>query len=277
MDDIHQAKATRSPQQIYQLVLEVSNRSTSFLCQLPWFLRLDGDKLRLAELARERPYTTQQRAILLYGIYSRLGRLHRPFVTRGITDPGFLKSYETGIECAENLLTISRMTTQGQLDMFGRSHSFDQHSFNAMILLALDVMAHPNLERSERRRGELIDMCSLLKDKHMQLGQPATGLSRAIELLLEMVQNPKIHQTRGATDKGSHFSSNSVQAKDDKVVAEGDVSLLSEAPFQMSWMDESFQSFCDQDYNILFDNLQENLSDLGHVFWDGSMESEGVT
>ncbi|KAJ5152890.1 uncharacterized protein N7482_009368 [Penicillium canariense] len=178
-------------QTVYQLVLGISERYMSFLNELPWFLRLDEETpTKHAELATQRPYITRQRAVLLYGLYSRLGRLHRPFVSRGFTDPHYATSHQIGIECAEKLLQIRRMTAVGNICAFGGSHSVDQHSFNAMLLLTIDVMARPQLEISHRRRRDIIEMCHLLRDDHMRVGRPRDGISRAVGLLLEIVQSP---------------------------------------------------------------------------------------
>ncbi|KAI2823153.1 transcriptional regulator family: Fungal Specific TF [Aspergillus niger] len=264
MDTIQQAKTTRPLQPIYPLILDISNRYMSFLDELPWFFQLEGNEAKLAELVQERPYVTQQRAVLLYGIYSRLGRLHRPFVSQGISDPMFAASYKTGIECAEKLLRIRQVMPHGRLGIFGRSQSVDQHTFNAMLVLTIDVVAHPGLPDSERRRCEVTEICHLLKDKHTRPGQPSSGISRATQLLLKIVQAPhRQHAKEGIKDTAQIFSE-TAQTKDDQVPLNSYASLApdeltrEDASSQMAWSDECF-SYHGQSINALFGELRESL------------------
>ncbi|KAI2929309.1 transcriptional regulator family: Fungal Specific TF [Aspergillus niger] len=282
MDTIQQAKTTRPLQPIYPLILDISNRYMSFLDELPWFFRLEGNEAKLAELVQERPYVTQQRAVLLYGIYSRLGRLHRPFVSQGISDPMFSASYKTGIECAEKLLRIRQVMPHGRLGIFGRSQSVDQHTFNAMLVLTIDVVAHPGLPDSERRRCEVTEICHLLKDKHTRPGQPSSGISRATQLLLKIVQAPhRQHAKEGIKDTAQIFSE-TAQTKDDQVPLNSYASLApdeltrEDASSQMAWSDECF-SYHGQSINALFGELRESLSGQSNGSWQGYFNWEDLS
>ncbi|KAL2856528.1 hypothetical protein BJY01DRAFT_231367 [Aspergillus pseudoustus] len=258
-----QLSTSPSPQPMYQLVLDISDRYTSFLNDLPWFFGLDGDEVKCAELAEKQPYISHQRAALLYGIYSRHGRLHRPFVTRGIADPAFRPSYKIGIECAEKILQIRRMTVhQGQLDMFGRSQSVDQHTFNAMLLLAIDIIAHPNLPDSERRRADVIEICHILKDKQTRLGQPSNnGISRAVQLLLDIVQNPNTRHLKHRVDNTPQRFSRTAQLTNDHMFPDLSPFLTSDEPTmqklcQTAWVDECFSGSHGQSINAGFFNWE---------------------
>ncbi|KAI2846225.1 transcriptional regulator family: Fungal Specific TF [Aspergillus niger] len=282
MDTIQQAKTTRPLQPIYPLILDISNRYMSFLDELPWFFQLEGNEAKLAELVQERPYVTQQRAVLLYGIYSRLGRLHRPFVSQGISDPMFAASYKTGIECAEKLLRIRQVMPHGRLGIFGRSQSVDQHTFNAMLVLTIDVVAHPGLPDSERRRCEVTEICHLLKDKHTRPGQPSSGISRATQLLLKIVQAPhRQHAKEGIKDTAQIFSE-TAQTKDDQVPLNSYASLApdeltrEDASSQMAWSDECF-SYHGQSINALFGELRESLSGQSNGSWQGYFNWEDLS
>lgn len=282
MDTLHYAKTMCPSQPIYRLVLDISDRYLSFVDELPWFFRLDGDEVKCAELAQSRPYVRQQCAVLLYGIYSRLGRLHRPFVTRGIADPAFSTSYKIGIECAEKLLRIRRMTAQGQLDIFGRSRSVDQHSFNAMLLLTMDAISYPNLPNSMRRRCDIIEICHILKDKHIRLGQPANGISRAAQMLLEIILNPNRHHLKDGIDNTAQFFSNTTHGKDGATIPNLYTSLNSDesttdASHQMPWIDESLSSCRGQDTNTLFDELGDTACSPSDSSWKGFFNWEGLS
>ncbi|GKZ37792.1 hypothetical protein AbraIFM66950_009551 [Aspergillus brasiliensis] len=283
MDAIQHAQTTQPSQPIYPLILEISDKYMSFLKELPWFFRLEGeeeDETKRADLAKKQPYISHQRAVLLYGIYSRLGRLHRPFVTKGITDPGFAASYNIGIECAERLLRIRRMTAvhgSQLLDIFGRSQSVDQHTFNAMLLLTIDVMAHPNSPDSERRRADVIEICHILQDKHVKLGHPASGISRAVQMLLDIVRNsnrPHI-KDKDRIDSTGQVGSNTAQSMDSLVVPD-QCTMASEASYQMAWIDEFLSISDDQDMDTLFDELWGSYSETSIPSREGFLNWEGL-
>ncbi|CEL11222.1 hypothetical protein ASPCAL14325 [Aspergillus calidoustus] len=285
MDAMDHAKTmSPSPKAIYQLILDISDRYMSFLNELPWFFRLHGDEEKCAELAEKQPYISHQRAALLYGIYSRLGRLHRPFISKGITDPSFHASYKIGIECAEKLLQIRRMTVhQGRLDIFGRSQSVDQHTFNAMLLLTIEVMAHPKLPDSERRRADVIEICRLLQDKHTRLAQPSNnGIIRAVQLLLDIVRNPNTPLLKDRGDNTALVLSNSAQTKDGCMPPDLCTGLTSGEPtaetsHEMAWIDECLSGTHGQSINVVFDELRGSLSETSNLSWEGFFNWEGLS
>ncbi|OJZ90882.1 hypothetical protein ASPFODRAFT_124752 [Aspergillus luchuensis CBS 106.47] len=283
MDAIQHAKTTQPSQLIYPLILEISDKYMSFLRELPWFFRLEDeeDEPKRTDLTKKQPYISHQRAVLLYGIYSRLGRLHRPFVTKGIADPGFAGSYNIGIECAERLLRIRRMTAvhgSQLLDIFGRSQSVDQHTFNAMLLLTIDVMAHPNSPDSERRRADVIEICHILQDKHVRLGQPANGISRAVQMLLDIVRNsnrPHI-KDKDRIDSTGQVGSNTAQSMDSLVVPD-QCTMASEASYQTAWIDEFLSLSDEQVMDTLFDELWGSYSETGIPSREGFLNREGLS
>ncbi|RAK91970.1 hypothetical protein BO79DRAFT_140717 [Aspergillus costaricaensis CBS 115574] len=283
MDAIQYAKTTQPSQLIYPLILEISDKYMSFLRELPWFFRLEDeeDEAKRTDLTKKQPYISHQRAVLLYGIYSRLGRLHRPFVTKGIADPGFAGSYNIGIECAERLLRIRRMTAvhgSQLLDIFGRSQSVDQHTFNAMLLLTIDVMAHPNSPDSERRRADVIEICHILQDKHVRLGQPANGISRAVQMLLDIVRNsnrPHI-KDKDRIDSTGQVGSNTAQSMDSLVVPD-QCMMASEASYQTAWIDEFLSISDNQDMDTLFDELWGSYSETSIPSREGFLDREGLS
>ncbi|OJJ71099.1 hypothetical protein ASPBRDRAFT_128021 [Aspergillus brasiliensis CBS 101740] len=284
MDATQHAQNTQPSQPIYPLILEINDKYMSFLNNLPWFFRLEDEKedeAKHAELAEKQPYISHQRAVLLYGIYSRLGRLHRPFVTKGIADPSFAASYNIGIECAERLLRIRRMTAvhgSQLLDIFGRSQSVDQHTFNAMLLLTIDIMAHPNSPDSERRRADVIEICHILQDKHVRLGQPANGISRAVQMLLDIVRNsngPHLKR-KDRIDSTGRIVSDTAQSMDSLVVPD-QCTMASEASYQTAWIDEFLSISDDQDMDTLFDELWGSYSETSIPSREGFLNWEGLS
>ncbi|KAJ6153732.1 hypothetical protein N7470_006691 [Penicillium chermesinum] len=176
----------------YPLILRVTEKYTSLLSSLPPFFQSHNEDFSSQEvISRDRPYISRQRAILLYGLYSRLGRLHRPFMTLGITDKTFEISHQMGIHCAKMILELRNSMAEEDMCLFGRSHSVDQHSFIALVLLSIDIIARPDQEGVEAQRSEIMNTCRTLINKYQPGGQSSGGITRAIELLLDILHKSK--------------------------------------------------------------------------------------
>ncbi|KND92120.1 hypothetical protein TOPH_02908 [Tolypocladium ophioglossoides CBS 100239] len=175
----------------YELVVQLGDRLRSFQDSLPWFFRMDEQSMnQTAVLASHRPYIIRQKHVLLYGFYSRLGRLHRPFIARGLRDPDFSVSRTVAVSCAENLLRLRDMAEPGDLCPYVRSYSMDQHLFGALMLLAIDIMVDEDEARAQSRKNELMDTCTVLKEKQRSLNPSGNGVICAIDKLMGILQRP---------------------------------------------------------------------------------------
>ncbi|KAM6506368.1 hypothetical protein FSOLCH5_013354 [Fusarium solani] len=185
----------------YDQVLRMSSRYTDFMDRLPWFFCADEKSTaQAAVLASRRPYLLRQKFVLLYGIYSRIGRLHRPFLLRGTDEKEFFSvSHSLAIQCAERMIEIRRMVEPGDLCLHVHSHSMDQHSFSALLLLSMGILGEKDTELAQKRKADLLPICSMLKEKQGSLSRAGHGISAAIDRLVETLERPNLaHDWPGA-------------------------------------------------------------------------------
>ncbi|KAI8724310.1 hypothetical protein NCS52_00288800 [Fusarium sp. LHS14.1] len=185
----------------YDQVLRMSSRYTDFMDRLPWFFCADEKSTaQTAVLASRRPYLLPQKSVLLYGIYSRIGRLHRPFLLRGTDEKESLSvSHSLAIQCAERIIEIRRMVEPGDLCLHVHSHSMDQHSFSALLLLSMGILGEKDTELVQKRKANLLPICSMLKAKQGSLSRVGHGISAAIDRLVEILERPNLaHDWPGA-------------------------------------------------------------------------------
>ncbi|KAM6514354.1 hypothetical protein FALCPG4_015503 [Fusarium falciforme] len=193
----------------YDQVLRMSSRYTDFMDRLPWFFCADEKSTaQAAVLASRRPYLLRQKSVLLYGIYSRIGRLHRPFLLPGTDEKDFFSvSHSLAIQCAERMIEIRRMVEPGDLCLHVHSHSMDQHSFSALLLLSMGILGEKDTELAQKRKTNLLPICSMLKEKQGSLSRAGHGISAAIDRLVEILERPNTaHDWPGA-----HLDGRSIQ------------------------------------------------------------------
>ncbi|EED21190.1 conserved hypothetical protein [Talaromyces stipitatus ATCC 10500] len=144
----------------YEHILQLSEKFESFNTQLPWFFQFDAGKGREADLLTDRyPYIARQRSALLYALYARLGRLHRPYFLRGLHNEEYSFSRKTAVSCAQKLLELHATSESEGLFPYVHSYSMDQHLFSVLLIQVIDVMAEQDEVRAQiRMEGNFQDM-----------------------------------------------------------------------------------------------------------------------
>lgn len=187
MQNVYQRTDIPDHEQIRRIVA----RFNSFEGNLPWFFQMDEENISKATvLAACRPYILRQRHVLLFGLYSRVGRLLRPLLIRGDSHPSCSDLINLGISCAEKLLNIRHRVEPEDLCLYFHSHSIDQHSFGALLLLTIDIMRDKDEPRAEDRKKNLIRACEMLKDKQRCLEKSPNSMVRALDQLIGVIQKP---------------------------------------------------------------------------------------
>ncbi|KAL4804721.1 hypothetical protein BDV18DRAFT_161811 [Aspergillus unguis] len=151
----------------YNLILRMDERFETFLNDLPVFFKLDSQSMQQSiTICRERPYIAWQRAILHFGINTRICRLHRPFHLAGLTDPRYVYSRMRCIRSAETVLHLRQsMEELGHMDDLNPARFWlvMQHFFSAAIILATDVSMAPTDAEAHGRREEVLAACRMLE------------------------------------------------------------------------------------------------------------------
>ncbi|KAE8135966.1 hypothetical protein BDV38DRAFT_272442 [Aspergillus pseudotamarii] len=187
MQNVYQRTDIPDHEQIRRIVA----RFNSFEASLPWFFQMGEENTDEATvLAARRPYILRQRHVLLFGLYSRVGRLLRPLLIRRENHPSCSDLVNLGIRCAEKLLNIRRRVEPEDLCLYFHSHSIDQHSFGALLLLTIDIMRDSDEPRAQDRKKSLIRACEMLRGKQTSLEKSTNSMIRALDQLIGIIQKP---------------------------------------------------------------------------------------
>lgn len=157
---------------------------------------------------------------------------------------------------------------------FKRSYSVDQHSFSALLLLSIDTIARSGRSGVESQRSEIMDACKALMGKYQSPGRPESGIGRAVELLLDMLQRSKQPENARVSDSlGSPaqsltpFISREFSGSEDRGV--GESTVAANLSNQVSWMDGlSFPELPGQEINDLFDELRTTVPNPSFFSWE---------
>ncbi|KAE8420043.1 hypothetical protein BDV36DRAFT_281823 [Aspergillus pseudocaelatus] len=187
MQNVYQRTDQPDDEQIRRIVAWFN----SFEANLPWFFQMDEESIYKATvLASRRPYILRQRHVLLFGLYSRVGRLLRPLRIRGDNHSSCSDLVNLGINCAEKLLNIRHKVEPEDLCLYFHSHSIDQHSFGALLLLTIDIMRDNDEPCAQDRKKNLIRTCKMLREKQISLEKSTNSMTRALDQLIGIVQKP---------------------------------------------------------------------------------------
>ncbi|KAG8415049.1 hypothetical protein J3458_008931 [Metarhizium acridum] len=202
LDSIQESQVSIHPSS-HDLAIQSSNRYQAFIDEMPWFLRPGEDTGdQMTTLLEHRPYIFRQKYVLLHGIYSRMGRLHRPFIARSMYEPRFASSRAVAINCAKQQVKLYRATEPGDLCPYVRSHSIDQHVFGGLVLLAVDIMANKNESGVESRVRELMETAAMIKRKQQAFNPSNVTVVVAIDKLIDVLQTMGAAEGEGDQQAG---------------------------------------------------------------------------
>ena len=188
LDCIQESQISIHPSS-HALATQMGHRYQAFMNEMPWFLRPGEDTgPQMTALLEQRPYIFRQKYVLLHAVYSRMGRLHRPFIARSLREPRFASSRTVAISCARQQVKFCRAVEPGDLCPYVRSHSIDQHVFGGLVLLAVDIMASKDEGGVESRLKELMDTATMIKEKQQAFNPSNMTVVVAIDKLMDVLQ-----------------------------------------------------------------------------------------
>lgn len=189
LDCIQESQMSIHPSS-HALATQMSDRYQAFMDDMPWFPKRPGEDTgpRMRGLLVQRPYIFRQKYVLLHAVYSRMGRLHRPFIARSLREPRFASSRTVAISCARQQVKFCRAVEPGDLYPYIRSHSIDQHVFGGLVLLAVDIMAGKDEGGARGQLKELMDTTTMIKAKQQAFNPSNMTVVVAIDKLMDVLQ-----------------------------------------------------------------------------------------
>ncbi|OQU99094.1 hypothetical protein CLAIMM_04781 [Cladophialophora immunda] len=192
--DSLQNVAVTEKSRLCSFIRAFSDRLRHFEQGLPWFFRMDEESMDKANaLSINHPYLIPQKYLLLFGIYSRIVRLHRPFLSMKLPEPDFSASRTVCIQYAEKILKLRSSIDLAEFCRCIHSYSVGQHTFGALLLLSMDSMLETDVFRAQARKAELVEICQTLKAKEISLNTSGSGIVRGIDKLTDLLRKPDLN------------------------------------------------------------------------------------
>lgn len=115
----------------------------------------------------------RQRDMGLFGIHTRISRLHRGFLIRGAQDPRYAYSRMVCLRSARTVIEIGKRMAEGHDNMPGmvsiKLWTLNHHLFVSIVILVMDYCFNKDEPRQEERKKEILECFSLIdaeKDKN---------------------------------------------------------------------------------------------------------------
>ncbi|CAG9982285.1 unnamed protein product [Clonostachys byssicola] len=144
----------------YSVVLEIGQRLQNHLDELPPFLRLDPDSIRMnQDVCAQRPDLALQRLATNFSIHARICRLHRLYHLEGSLNPEYAYSRTMCIRSAHRVLELRRAMDQVGTEAGchpARFWKITQHVFLAALTLATDVSINPEGPDADDRKAKVM-------------------------------------------------------------------------------------------------------------------------
>ncbi|KAL4923177.1 Zn(II)2Cys6 transcription factor [Aspergillus undulatus] len=171
----------------YSKILELDHKLRQAQVDAPDFFRLAStSRKRFASLYEQRPTLAWQRCLLQQAYYSRLCRLHRPFLIRGARDPAFSYSYMTVLSSARKVLEIKRILDEEEPRCAPSSSSIwcvMHQVFMAAVMLLLDACYNRDDVLDEKRKEEVLDACRMLRKAEQSSALVKEGINAMMGVL----------------------------------------------------------------------------------------------
>lgn len=177
----------------YDIVLECDKRLNSLLAELESSFRdISKNKSRdptfAASTERKFSLLSRQRDMGLFGIHTRISRLHRAYLIRGAQDPRYAYSRMVCLRSARTVIEIGKQMTESQKTIPHlvsiKIWTLNHHIFVSTVVLVMDYCFNRDEPRAKERKDEILECFRLLgegKDEN-------TIATRGLRMLREMLK-----------------------------------------------------------------------------------------
>ncbi|KAM5456177.1 hypothetical protein MaudCBS49596_001198 [Microsporum audouinii] len=177
----------------YDQVLAFDKKIGEFIATVPYFFQHEesegGENSAMernqAELDKERPYLKWQRVMAQFGAYTRLSRLHRPYLALGARDPRYAYSRMACVRSARVVLEVERRMRKS-IDPStpdpSKVWAITYQVFLATAVLAMDYHFNRNEPCAEERAREILECCRTLEAAAVSSIVAARGLKKLREV-----------------------------------------------------------------------------------------------
>lgn len=176
----------------YEIVLECDKRLTSLLAELESSFRdISKNKPRDPVFATgtEKKFSllSRQRDMGLFGIHTRISRLHRAYLIRGAQDPRYAYSRMVCLRSARTVIEIGKQMTESQKTIPHlvsiKIWTLNHHMFVSTVVLVMDYCFNRDEPRAKERKEEILECFRLLGEGKDESTIATRGLKKLREML----------------------------------------------------------------------------------------------
>jgi hypothetical protein len=149
----------------YSTVLEFDKKLNDLILEVPPYFRMDSESLLQSKATfAERPHLEYQSRMAYFSLHTRLIRLHRPFLTRGLNDHRYSYSRMVCLRSTRCVIAIGKaMRTEQNWYEPARVWTTTNHIFLATIILVMDFCFTREESRKKEKKAEILDRFRLLE------------------------------------------------------------------------------------------------------------------
>jgi hypothetical protein len=202
----------------YEIVLECDKRLSSLFVELETsFRNISKNKPKDPAFATstERKYSllSRQRDMGLFGLHTRISRLHRAYLIRGAQDPRYAYSRMVCLRSARTVIELGKQMTESQRTIPHlisiKIWALNHHIFVSTVVLVIDYCFNRDEPRAKERKEEILECFRLLGDG----GDENTIATRGLKKLKEMLKMAPHGGEGSGPGSGSEGSSGASAAR----------------------------------------------------------------
>jgi hypothetical protein len=195
--------ADDSPEEDYEVILQLDKKLQDFAKCLPEFCKLDPESMQKSkEICEERPSIYWQRISLHLGIHARICRLHRPYHLAAYTDPRYSYSRTTILNSAYKILELRRMMDDPLAKLNFRPERYlviFLHVTSAAIALAVDLSHNPDEPDADTLKEKVQVAYEMLNKSRKNAQSLIKGIEKNMEQVMGTLQKQRTNAMTSAS------------------------------------------------------------------------------
>ncbi len=163
----------------------------------------------------------RQHDMCLFGIHTRITRLHRAYLLRGAQDPRYAYSRMVCLRSARTVIEIGKAMTMTRKDITSiKIWTLNHHIFVSTVILVMDYCFNRDEPRAKERREEIMDCFQLLESNKQECTIATRGLSKLRHMLRKERADVESGSSRPSSAGAPAVAPSSHPAKEQAIAAQ---------------------------------------------------------
>ncbi|EWZ33252.1 uncharacterized protein FOBCDRAFT_286891 [Fusarium oxysporum Fo47] len=195
--------ADDTPEEDYEVILQLDRKLQNFIKGLPDFCKLDPESMQKSkEICELRPFIYWQRISLHLGIHARICRLHRPYHLAAYSDLRYSYSRTTILTSAYKILELRRMMDDPVAKLHFRPERYlviFLHVTSAAVALAVDLSHNPDAPDAEAIKEKVKGAYETLNKSRKNAESLIRGIEKNMEQVMGTLQKQRTNAMKSAS------------------------------------------------------------------------------